>query len=158
MPKLIAKIHHEFEAGPILHHDGKLFEDVPLKPAQLKKLLENSDESDFSVCVTFLDPKTGTPSINFDLLRKSLKKGGEFSWTIHYAEGRVKVVVHGDVSSGPLRSGVAPMLASTYAGAKLYLDSFNFKGGVWSGFRAPVMGQTEENCKDWHSIVEWTVK
>lgn len=158
MPKLIAKIHHEFEAGPILHHDGKLFEDVPLKPAKLKKLLENSEESDFSLCVTFLDPETGTPSINFDLLRKNLKRGDSFSWTISEAEGRIKVVVHGEISSGPLRSGVAPILASTYAGAKLHLDSFNFKGGAWSGFRAPVMGQTDENYKDWYIIPEWKVK
>jgi len=158
MPKLVAKIHHEFEAGPILHYDGKLFEDVTLKTAQLKKLLENSEESDFSLCVTLLHPETGAPSINFDLLWRSLKKGGDFSWTISVVEGRIKVLVHGVISSGPLRSGVAPMLASTYAGAKLYLDSFNFKGGVWNGFRAPVMGQTDENYKDWHPIAEWVVK
>jgi hypothetical protein len=157
MPKLIAKIHYEFEASPILHYDSKLFQVITLKPAQLKKLIKNSEESDFSLCVTFLNPENGTPSINFDLLRKNLKKGSDFSWTISEAEGRIKVLVHGEISSGPLRPGVAPILSSTYAGAKLYLDSFNFKGGVWNGFRAPVMGQTDDNYKHWHPIAEWII-
>lgn len=140
---------YEFNAGPFITQN---------KPNELKKFLKSATEDDFGLCVTFLHPEDGTPSINFDLSHASLKKGGVFKWTLDEVTERVVVVVRGELATGPLRSGVAPTIASKYAGAKLRLDSFIFKGGEWSGFRAPLLGQTEENCHSWYVVDDWRVK
>lgn len=157
MPKLIIKIDHEFVAGPFLHNNDDS-QTVPLKPAQTKKMLANAKELEFSIAVTFLDPETNSPSINFDLTKKGLKKGGVFTWSIDEANSLVKVCISGEISSGNLRAGVAPRLEEAYSTSKLRLDAFNFKSGEWSGFRAPLLNQDEENCKDWYIVPEWKVK
>lgn len=157
MAKLIVKINHQFEANPLLHLNDSS-DVVPLKQQELNKLLKDADDSQFSCSVTFLSPRSGKPSINFELHKKGMKKGGEFSWEINEAEGKVRVKVSGEFASGTLRSGVVPTLESEYAGAKLFLDAFNYKGGYFNGFRAPVAGQTEENCGSWYAVESWNIK
>ena len=139
-------------------HNNDDSETVPLTEAQIREMMNEVDEGDFTLMVTFLNPETGTPSINFDLSKKGLKRGGIFSWHINSEEGSVDVTVKGQISSTTLRKGVAPVLESEYKNQKLRLEAFNYKGGEWAGFRAPIIGQSEKSYDTWHVIENWEVK
>lgn len=157
MPKLIIDIDHEFNAGPFLAHDEKSSEVKPLNEKQLKKLLADASDGDFSLCVCFVNPDEGYADFDVDLTKKGLKKGGVFEFTVDEKKGVAKVKVNGELSVA-LRSGVAPMIQGYGKKADLRLQAFNYKGGYWNGFMAPLEGQKEDDFKNWYQIKNWKVK
>ena len=158
MPKLVIEIDHEFQAGPPTALDGKSGLSKPLTAKKLKDLLAAADPADFSLCVAFIDPAEGYPSFDFEMTKGGLKKGGTFEFSIDEKAGVVKVQVKGEIASTALRAGVAPMIQKVGKKAEFRLSAFNFKGGEWSGFKAAIHGQDEDDWKTWYPIKDWKLK
>jgi hypothetical protein len=158
MPKLVIEIDHEFQAGPAVALDGKSGLSKALNAKKLKELLADADPADFSLCVAVIDPKEGYPVVDFEMTKGGLKKGGTFEFAIDEKTGICKVHAKGEIASAALRAGVAPSIQKMGKKADLRLQAFNYKGGEWSGFKAPIQGQDEEDWKTWYQIKAWTLK
>lgn len=158
MPKLVIEIDHEFQAGPPTALDGKTGRSKTLSAKKLKELLAEADPADFSLCVAFIDSAEGYPVVDFEMTKGGLKKGGTFEFTINEKSGVVKVQAKGEIASPPLRAGVAPSIQKMGKKADLRLQAFNYKGGEWSGFKAAIQGQDEDDWKTWYPIKTWNVK
>ena len=160
MAKLLIYIEHEFEAGPMLaaKKSGGGTQTLPLSAKELKVLLDESDLNDFSLSISILDPEEGWPCFGFEMTRKGLKKGGIFEWVIDWDAGRAKVKVKGEIASSPLRAGMVTFIKTMGENADFRLQAFNFKGGEFGGFTAPIHGQGEDDFKNWFQIKTWSVK
>lgn len=158
MPKLIIEIDHEFSAGPMLAHDEKSSQTKALSSKKLKDLLANATQGEFSLSVAFLDPEEGWADVGFEMKKSGLKKGGIFNFDIDEKSGSAKVIVRGIVESAAMRQGVDKYIRAYGKKADLRLMAFNYKGGEWSGFTAPVHGQKEDDFKNWFQITRWSIK
>ena len=158
MPKLVIDIDVQFEAGPLMAFDKKSRDTKVLSPRQVKELLAGMGTADFSLNIVLLDPEEGWPSVGFDLEQGNLKKGGQFEVSVDQGKGTAKVHVKGEISSPPLRSGVAPLIQEMGKDADFRLAALNYKGGEKAGFTAPVVGQGEDDFQDWLKISKWELK
>lgn len=157
MAKLILDIDCEFSASQLIWRNNK-GDFVPMKSAELKKMLKDSSSEDFGFVVTFMSEEYDSPSINFDIPNKSQPKDSVFKYDIDLDAATAKVTLRGSFTSGKLRAGVMQRINESYAGKPLYLDGFIFKGGEWNGFKGPLDGQNEENCLSWRHVERWTVE
>lgn len=158
MPKLVVQIDHEFQAGPMLARDKRVSETKPLSSKKLKELIAGAVPDDFSLAICLLDPEEGWPMVGFELSPKRLSKGGVFDFTIDEKERVATIKVHGEIATDALRAGVAPDIQKQGKKADFRLQAFNFKGGEWKGFSAPIVGQGEEDFKNWYQIKNWKLK
>ena len=108
--------------------------------------------------ISFLDLESGSPCVGFEMTKIGLQKGGTFEFSIDEKKGVVTVCVKGEIASSPLRAGVAPFIQKMGKKADLRLQAFNYKGGEWSGFTAPIHAQAEEDYKNWYQIKTWSLK
>ena len=108
--------------------------------------------------LSFLDLESGSPCVGFEMTKIGFKKGGTFEFSIDEKKGVVTVCVKGEIASSPLRAGVAPFIQKMGKKADLRLQAFNYKGGEWSGFTAPIHAQAEEDYKNWYQIKTWSLK
>lgn len=108
--------------------------------------------------LSFLDLESGSPCVGFEMTKIGLKKGGTFEFSIDEKKGVVTVCVKGEIASSPLRAGVAPFIQKMGKKADLRLQAFNYKGGEWSGFTAPIHAQAEEDYKNCYQIKTWSLK
>jgi len=157
MPRLVVQIDHAFEAGPLQARDanGRV---KPLSPNKIAEMARDADPGEFSLSVVFLDPKDRWPVIGFELPRSGLKRSGTFEFTISAKTRRVAVKVKGELVSAPLRAGVAPHIQKMGRAADCRLQAFEYKGGMWSGFTAPIIGQGENDFENWFRITSWSLK
>jgi len=158
MPRLVIEMDHEFQAGPMEAHDAKSSQCKVLSVNKLNELLRDADPTEFSVSVSFLDPDEGWPCVGFELTRKGLKKGGVFEFTVDEKARLARIAVKGELSSSPLRAGVAPFIQKMGRKADLRLQAFNYKGGEWSGFTAPIIGQKKDDFRNWFRITSWKLR
>ena len=157
MPKLVIQIDHKFIAGPMLALNEKS-QTKPLSAKKLKAMISGAEPGDFSLSISFLDLEMGSPCVVFEMTKIGLKKGGTFEFSIDEKKGVVTVCVKGEIASSPLRAGVAPFIQKMGKKADLRLVAFNYKGGEWSGFTAPIHAQAEEDYKNWYQIKTWSLK
>ena len=158
MPKLAINVDLKFDAGPMSSHDKKSSIVKVLSTAKLSKMITDADVNDFSLSVAFLDPEHWYPIVGFEMNKKLLKKGGIFDFLIDEKTSKATVTVKGTLLSAPMRSGVAPYIQKMGKNADLRLVAFNYKGGEWSGFTAPISGQKEKDYKSWIEIKDWQIK
>jgi len=158
MPKLAIKVDLKFDAGPMSSHDSKSSMVKILSSAKLKKMITEADVNDFSLSVAFLHPEHWYPIVGFEMDKKLLKTGGIFEFLIDEKTSKATVSVKGTLFSAPMRSGVAPYIQKMGKNADLRLVAFNYKGGEWKGFTAPIAGQKEDDFKNWIEIKDWQIK
>ena len=157
MPKLVIEMDHAFQAGPMKAHGAKNRSGV-LSVKELKALLRDANPTEFSVSVSFLDPDEGWPCVGFEMTTKGLKKGSVFEFTVNEKARLARITVKGELSSSPLRAGVAPFIQKMGRKADLRLQAFNYKGGEWNGFTAPIVGQGVKDFQNWFKIVTWKLR
>jgi hypothetical protein len=158
MAKLHIEIDHQFEAGPIraLSHGVT----VTLTPAAISDINGKAELSDFSLDIVFRNLlEDGQAWAQVDMYAKTSRKKDIFEWHLDpdRAVARVRVIAH--LESRKLRAGVPERIKALGDKFEIRLRGFNYKGGRWSGFEAPVIGQDEEgNMDNWHRVEKWSIK
>jgi hypothetical protein len=155
--KLTISIQGIFEFTPFIAKDAERGM-VPLKPQQIDKLIANAVNTDYSLSAIMFNRKDEYEAVMFEFPAATLKKGGVFSMKIDSENGRVNLEVKGELSTKPLRAGVSQRIESYGEGADLRLESFFYKGGEWSGFKAPLLDLNSEDSKSWPKLADWTIK
>lgn len=156
MPKLIIDFDVSLNAGPLSAHDGSGLK--VLTSTKLKKMISDANADDFSLSVAFLDPDEGWPLFGFEMNKKYLKKGGIFEYQIDEKKCMATVIAKGELSSSVLRAGVPEQLQKLGKKADLRLMCFNYKGGMWDGFTGQIVGQKEDDFKNWMQLKNWNLK
>ena len=157
MAKLTINIQGIFEFTPFIAKDDERGM-VPLKQQQIDKLIANAVNADYSLSAIMFNRKDEYEAVMFEFPVATLKKGGVFSMKIDSENGRVNLEVKGGLSTKPLRAGVSQRIESYGEGADLRLESFFYKGGEWSGFKAPLLGLNSEDSKSWPKLADWIIR
>lgn len=97
-------------------------------------------------------------SVMFEFPLSSLKKGGVLGMQIDSGKGRINLEVNGELSTKSLRVGVSQRIESYGDDADLRLESFFYKGGEWSGFKAPLLDLNSDDSKLWPKLSDWKIK
>ena len=157
MSKLIIGIEGVFEFGPFIAKDNEKGM-IPLTKQNIDKLIVNAVNSDYSLSAVMFNRKDEYEAVMFEFPVSTLKKGGMLSVEINSDKGRVNLEVKGELSTKPLRAGVAQRIESYGDGADFRLESFFYKGGEWSGFKAPLLDLNSEDSKSWPKLTDWIIK
>ena len=157
MAKLNIEIAHEFEAGPIRALLQGLT--TTLTPSKISEIITQAASSDFSLDVVFRnlsEPEYGWAQV--DMYVKPSRKKSIFEWHLDADRAIAKVRVDAQFESKKLRAGVPERIKGLGELFEIRLQGFNYKGGRWSGFEAPVIGQAEGELAKWYKIDRWSVK
>jgi hypothetical protein len=157
MAKLTINIKGIFEFSPLIAKDDEKGM-VSLNKQQIDKLIADAVNADYSLSAIMFNRKDEYEAVMFEFPVATLKKGGVFSMKIDSKSGRVNLEVKGELSSKPLRAGVSQRIESYGEGADLRLESFFYKGGEWSGFKAPLLDLNSEDSKSWPKLTDWIIK
>lgn len=157
MAKLTINIQGVFEFTPFIAKDDEKGM-VPLKQQQIDKLIANAVDADYSLSAIMFNRKDEYEAVMFEFPVTTLKKDGVFSMKIDSESGRVNLEVKGELSTKPFRAGVSQRIEAYGEGADLRLESFFYKGGEWSGFKAPLLDLNSEDSKSWPKLADWTIK
>jgi hypothetical protein len=157
MAKLLVEISHEFEAGPIRGlRDGAL---EPLSATRIAEIVSTGLGTDFSLDVVFRDASEGNLWGQVDIFKKASRKSDVFEWEIDAGSSRVRVRARAQMESLKLRAGVPERIKNLGENFEIRLRGFNYKGGKWSGFEAPIVGHNEEgDFEKWYKLTNWLIK
>ena len=157
MPKLLIDFDVEFEAGPIVVMDRKLHHDVRLPADRLRTAVDAADPEDLSVAAVLVEGGTRCTYI-FGFRPAGPNGDGVLTWKFDFRKRTVKVVAKGQLVSKPLNAGVGPHIQRLGKRASFRVWGFHHKDGAWNGFEAPVIGQEENDFKNWIRLPKWTLK
>jgi hypothetical protein len=157
MPKLHVDFDVEFDASPIVARDSKLMYDVRLPAARLRTAVEAADPEDLSVAAVLVERGTHISYI-FGFRPVGPKGDGVLTWTFDFRKRTVKVVAKGQFVSKSLKAGVGSHIQRLGTTASFRLWGFHHKDGAWNGFEAPVIGQKENDLKNWIRLPKWKLK
>ena len=157
MPKLLVTLAHQFRAGPIraLSQGERKTLDAP----SIKEIMNKSCPADFSLDVVFRNASDDTLWAQVDVLLNPKRKSDVFTWIIDENSAVAEITVNAQLISKSLRAGVTQRIHELGSNFELRLAGFNYNGGRWSGFEAPVIGQNEEGDFDkWFKIDQWAIQ
>ena len=157
MTKLHIDFDVEFEASPIVARDSKLMCDVRLPAVRLRTAVEAADPEDLSVAAVLVERGTYISYI-FGFRPVGPKWDGELSWTFDFRKRTVKVMAKGQLVSKTLNAGVGSHIQRLGKKASFRLWGFHHKDGAWNGLEAPVIGQEENDPKNWIRLPKWKLK
>jgi hypothetical protein len=157
MTKLIVGIEAHFEFTPLLAMDDD-HGMIPLVEKKIVRLIENAVDFNYSLSAVMFNRSDEFDSVMFEFPMSTLKKGGLVNIRIDPKNGMVFLEIKGELSTKPLRSGVALKIESYGSAADLRLESFFYKGGEWSGFKAPLLDINAEDSNSWPKLTDWRFK
>lgn len=157
MSKLIISVKGIYEFCPLIAKvDGKGM--ISLNKSEIDKLIANAVNSDYSLSAIMFNRSDQYESVMFEFPLSSLKKGGVLGMQIDSGKGRINLEVNGELSTKSLRVGVSQRIESYGDDADLRLESFFYKGGEWSGFKAPLLDLNSDDSKLWPKLSDWKIK
>jgi hypothetical protein len=156
MSKLTISIVGIFEFSPLIAKDDKKGM-VSLNKQQIDKLIADAVNADYSLSAIMFNRKDEYEAVMFEFPFSTLKKGGVLYMKINSDKGKIHLEVDGEFASKPLRAGVTQRIESYGGGADLRLESLFYKGGEWSGFKAPLLGFNSEDSQSWPKLADWKI-